>query len=1357
MLRLRLLGELNIEVDGEPVEPPTSRRARAVLAWLALEPGLHSRSRLAARFWPDVLDESARTSLRSALSALRRSLGERSERYLIAGRDEVGLAGEERVWTDVAEFERLVAEDRLEEALKLCRGELLAGLDDDWAYERRDEHRERVADVLARLAAAGERDGDLAAAVAYSRRQAALDPFAEEPQRELMRRLAASGDRAAAVRTYERLSHRLRDELRIAPSRATRELVEALREGTSPEAWGPSPAVASPAAPAADIALAPPPGEAPAPVTAIAPPPSESPEGAPAIVTLLFTDLVGSTELLSELGDDEAERFRRVHFGLLRDVATAHRGQEVKNLGDGLMVAFASAVNALGCAVGIQQAVHRHNARQGNERLKVRVGLNIGEPIRDEDDYVGTPVVIAKRLCDKAEGGQILASELLRALVGTRGGFAFRSCGPIALKGISEPLPAAEVEWEPAPERRIPLPALLVRDDEAPLVGRAAPLDQLSRCWEEASAGRCRVAMLVGEPGIGKTRLAAEFCREAYSEGALVLLGRCYEESLIPYQPFVEALRSYIAECPLDELTLQIGPHRRTLARLIPELGAPSAEAAIDPFIAYSERDQFLLIDAVASLLGAVADEQAVILVLDDLHWADAPTLLLLRHLARVLERDQLLVLGTYRQTEVDEAHPLSPALAELRRARALETLAISGLGEEDVSALISSRSEGGFPANLVRSIVERTEGNPFFVEEVLREFAGDRDALARIPESVKDLLLRRMRPLDDDCKRMLTFAAATGHEFTLDVLELVSEAAPDKLLESLERAIAAHIVDETDSIGRFTFAHALIRETIYEQLSFTRRAQLHRLIGEAIESQGDDRPEELAYHFSAAGNLAKAYKYHSRAAAAAEHMYAIEPALSHCTAAIEAADKLGLNPDCEPTLRRLLLQRGRMRYRTGDQRARTDYEGALASARRSGDRATEMDTLNELGILQLGSDVAAAASVHEAALAIAEELSDPVARTTALDRLGVISSNQLQFNRGLEFGEQALELARQTGDANLIGRAIDSIKLAVWQLGDLHRLEELTAELEPIWRELGELWYLQFTLLESAFVPIGAARWERAAERLAEAAAINRRIRDPAAEVLILDAFCWLHRCRGAYDEALSAGRRAIARSLATGVWDGWAAATLGSVLLDLGAVDDAAEVLERGLDSAERIRSDNQTTRCTSQLAWARSLQGDAEQASALAGRAAELLDRVSTPPGSAFLFGAHAYAALARVYLARGEPERGQALLLPVLRASERFGWLEAATVTELVVGLCLEARGEVERAITTLTRAAEVSDRAGIPTPSWEAHGALGRVLRAVGRPGEADEHAASAAATVERLCRGVSDDALRDRLRERASR
>jgi DNA-binding SARP family transcriptional activator len=283
MLRVRLLGDLTIEVDGTVVDPPASRRARALLGWLAVERRMHGRSSLAAKFWPDVLDESARTSLRSALSALRRALGPDSERYLIATRDEVGLAGDSLVWTDLAAFDDRVAEGRLEDALELGGGELLAGLDEDWVYERRDEHRDRVAAVLARLAADAEGDHDLEKAIGYTRRQVALDPLAEESQRDLMRRLGAAGDRAAAVRVYERLAQRLRDELRIVPSQATRDLAEQLRHGSEPAA----------------------------PVVAV---PAKEPSGA--VVTLLFTDLVGSTALLSELGDDEAERLRRIHFGL---------------------------------------------------------------------------------------------------------------------------------------------------------------------------------------------------------------------------------------------------------------------------------------------------------------------------------------------------------------------------------------------------------------------------------------------------------------------------------------------------------------------------------------------------------------------------------------------------------------------------------------------------------------------------------------------------------------------------------------------------------------------------------------------------------------------------------------------------------------------------------------------------------------------------------------------------------------------------------------------------------------------------------------------------------------------------------
>ncbi len=190
---------------------------------------------------------------------------------------------------------------------------------------------------------------------------------------------------------------------------------------------------------------------------------------------------------------------------------------------------------------------------------------------------------------------------------------------------------------------------------------------------------------------------------------------------------------------------------------------------------------------------------------------------------------------------------------------------------------------------------------------------------------------------------------------------------------------------------------------------------------------------------------MAKAYEYHARAAASAQRVNAVEPALEHYTAALAAGAELGLEPDREPALRRLFLQRGRMRFRTGDVGGTgADFAAALDGARRCGDRLIEMETLNELGVLQLRSYLSAAAGCHEAALEIARELDDPAAQTYALDRLAVISAHLLQFDRGLELGERALELARGTGEATVVGRAMDSIKLAVWQLGDLPRLESV-------------------------------------------------------------------------------------------------------------------------------------------------------------------------------------------------------------------------------------------------------------------------------------------------------------------------
>jgi tetratricopeptide (TPR) repeat protein len=205
---------------------------------------------------------------------------------------------------------------------------------------------------------------------------------------------------------------------------------------------------------------------------------------------------------------------------------------------------------------------------------------------------------------------------------------------------------------------------------------------------------------------------------------------------------------------------------------------------------------------------------------------------------------------------------------------------------------------------------------------------------------------------------------------------------------------------------------------------------------------------------------------------------------------------------------------------------------------------------------------------------------------------------------------------------------------------------------------------------------------------------------------------------------------------------WAGWAAATLGWTLLDLRAAGPAAEVLERGLALAEQFGARSEIVRCLSQLAWARLLLGAHDEASALAARAEELLQRVSVPPGSAFLFGTPAYTAVARVLLANGEPKRGETLLTPVRDAAERSGWHEAAASSALVIGLCMEARGELDGATAALARAAELADDHGIPAPGWEAHAALAR-LCADGAP-----HLAAAAALVGRMTTGLTDEELR---------
>jgi class 3 adenylate cyclase/pimeloyl-ACP methyl ester carboxylesterase len=563
-------------------------------------------------------------------------------------------------------------------------------------------------------------------------------------------------------------------------------------------------------------------------------------------VTVLFTDLERSTEILQKLGDDEAQVLWRTHFRLLRNAVAARGGQEVKNLGDGLMVVFGSALDALACAVAMQQAVHRHNQQQEeHHRLQVRVGLHVGEPIRDEDDYFGMPVVVAKRLCDRAQGGQIFASDLVRRLVGSRGSHTFRDLESLSLKGIPEPLPACEVVWElvtEEPAAPLPLPPLLASSERTTFVGRERELERLRRHWERVRAGQRQLVLLTGEPGIGKTRLAAEFALAAHAEGATVLFGRSDEAAALPYQPFVEALCHYVAACPLNELRAGLGATGAELTRLVPELAERLPDLPVPPPMA-PERERYRLYDALAALLARASQAIPIVLVLDDLHWADNPTLLLLKYIVRSPEQSPLLVLGAYREMELARTHPLSETLADLRRDRAFQRVSLKGLDEGDVGALISAWGGQETPRAFIHAVHELTEGNPFFIEEVLRHLAETGIIYQRdgrwttdmtveqmgIPEGVKEVIGRRLSRLSHECNSILTIASVIGREFGLDALERASDLSSDRLLELLEEAVAARVVAEVPHmVGRYSFSHALIYETLYDELTTTRRVRLH-------------------------------------------------------------------------------------------------------------------------------------------------------------------------------------------------------------------------------------------------------------------------------------------------------------------------------------------------------------------------------------------------------------------------------------------------------------------------------------------------------------------------------------------------
>jgi tetratricopeptide (TPR) repeat protein len=670
------------------------------------------------------------------------------------------------------------------------------------------------------------------------------------------------------------------------------------------------------------------------------------------------------------------------------------------------------------------------------------VGVASGEAELEDNDYFGLPVVEAARLCAKAGAGEILTTDMVRMLARSRSDVVLDPIGALELKGLDEPVETFRVAWAPEQvvEQRAPLPPRLVSALSTTFVGRGDERERLLAAWKLVVAGEHRLMLVSGEPGIGKTTLAAEFAAQVYEQGALVVYGRSDEDLGVPYQPWIEALGQLVAASSDEVLAAHVAERGVYLARIVPAL---SARTAVDPPSGGdADTERFVLYGCVTDLLARLSADQPVLIVLDDLHWADRATVQLLRHIANNEQTMRIGVLGTFRDSDIGTDHPVSELLAASHREGGAERIALHGLSDLDVLALLETiagheMDEQGVA--LRDALLAETAGNPFFVAEILRHLAesgaiyqrddgrwvADTDLRAvGLPVSVREVVGRRIATLGPDSERVLALASVIGRDFDIGLLATIAQVDEDTVIDLCDGAVTAAVLATTDRPGWYTFAHALIEHTLYDSLSPTRRARAHSTIARTLETTlGDDpgeRTAELAYHWAAAvqpTDTTKAIHYAQLAGNRALAQLAPDEAVRWYSQALELLGR-GAHPD-DRQRAELLVGLGEAQRQAGI----AAHRETLLEAVRLADDANDTDLLvravlaNNRGFMSVAFDVDAerVATIDRALERVGSAPSAARAELLALaamERLYLVDLTQR-----LALAEEASEVARACGD----------------------------------------------------------------------------------------------------------------------------------------------------------------------------------------------------------------------------------------------------------------------------------------------------------------------------------------------------
>jgi tetratricopeptide (TPR) repeat protein len=577
-------------------------------------------------------------------------------------------------------------------------------------------------------------------------------------------------------------------------------------------------------------------------------------------------------------------------------------------------------------------------------------------------------------------------------------------------------------------------------------VGREPELKQLQSAFDGAISGQGALMMVTGEPGIGKTALCEQLSTYVTLRGGRTLVGHCYEAGSLslPYLAFVEALRSYVLSRDPKDLKEELGSGAADVARIISEIRERlkiKLRTQKD-----AEEERYRLLQGVSEFLSNAANVQPMLIVLEDLHDADKGTLDMLTHVSRNLAGTRLLLVGTYRDIEVDRSHPLSAALAELRRVSTYGRVLLRGLNADEVRRMLESITRESVPWGLAEAVHRQTEGNPLFVQEVVRYLAEEglitrKEGLWRptkdtplemsIPEGLRDVIGRRLSLLGPECNQLLAVASVIGREFALETLKTVAGINEDVFVSGLKEALRLSILEERSQRGlvRYRFTHAFFRQTLYEEIIAPRRIRLHQQVARALETLYAKRLEEhaaeLAEHFSHSSeptDLKKAVEYGEMAARRATNVYAYGEGVRLLEQALRVQEVL----DSEDKARRcdLLLALGDALLLAGEHQRIVSSEApqalALAESIADNARASRACMLAMKGLVVYGTVLMASPEAAQWA-AQADRYAEPetIERAWADGMLGFVKgSRETSSAEGVAVLSRALDLARRLGDA---------------------------------------------------------------------------------------------------------------------------------------------------------------------------------------------------------------------------------------------------------------------------------------------------------------------------------------------------